>query len=123
VAQYGAAFACVDQRDLRRLVERVLQRLLELCKRLARAAGAAEERTPVLAEFGVVRRERDRLAEILLGLRALAEHRVNEPVDVVDLRIRWIERLRVAEFLERHVHLPSLVVAGGEFGADLRPLL
>ena len=53
----------------------------------------------------------------------LAEHRVDEAVDVVELRVRGIERLRRTELLERHVHLPALVVAGGELGADHRALL
>src|SRR6185437_4371306 len=117
-----AAFACVDQRNLRRLVQRVFQHLLEFGDRLACPAGSAEVRAPVLANFGVVGRERQALPEIFLGLRALAQHRVDEAVNVVELRIRRIERLRGPELLERDIHLAAPVVAGGELGANLRAL-
>src|SRR5487761_1909276 len=63
------------------------------------------------------------MAEVLLGLLLFAEHRVDEPVNVVDPRVRGVERLREAEFLQRDVHLAALVIPGGELGVDLRALL
>ena len=50
-------------------------------------------------------------------------HRVDEPVDVVDVRVVGVELRRLAQLLEGDVHLAALVVAGGDLRVELRPVL
>src|SRR6516165_2223088 len=60
------------------------------------------------------------MGEILLSFSVLAERRVDKAVDVVRLRVPGVERYRVAQLVERDLHLTALVVAAGELGVQLR---
>ena len=118
VAELGAAAPGVDEGDLGCLVQRVAQRHLELGNRLARLAVAAQVPAPVVPDVGVVRREREAALEVLLGLRVLAQHRIDEAEVVVDLRVAGVERHCLVELLERNVHPATLVIPRAEFGME-----
>ena len=63
------------------------------------------------------------MLEALLGFAGVSHRRVHQTIDVVRLRVLGIQRGRLAELLQRDVHLSAFVISGCQLGMELRAIL